>query len=239
MRDDTLYFKYRIDNKSDNVFVLYKVDFAGVKDDDEYLNSKNFYDYAYPRLWATIINSNNEYAIGGMRVVMRCYFPPDSSPSRPSLPPIKYLVLQPYQSVEYDNSLILHSMKLYDDSLFISKMKENVFYTFVSDGIQNFQLEYFSGPAFRKKFRRDKQRDSRLKNSIMFEGIIKSNVCTFSYPHDYKEHESGQLNEEELKNMEQDKSISYFQHFKLVKYLCLVFFIVLLIILIYRIIRKL
>jgi hypothetical protein len=240
MCNDTLYCKYRIENKTDSVLVLYSIESLSVKNNDEYLNSKVFYEGSWPRLWATIIDSNNEYAGSGIRFKMPpSRFPPDTTPPphRPS-PPKKYLVLQPFQSVEHENFLILHSMKLVDDSLFFSQMEVDIPYNFVTDGIQKIQLEYFSGPAFRKRFNKDKQRDSNLKNSVMFEGIIKSNVCTFTYPADYVQPESDQTDEAALKEADNDKSTVDFPYFKWVKNLCYVVVIVLSVTLLGWLIRR-
>ena len=237
MCNDTLYCKYKIENKTDSVLVLYSTDYLWLKDGDEYLNSKEFYDGAWPRLWATIIDSNNEYAETEIRMVMRDRFPPDSTPPppRPSTP-IKYLILQPFQSVENDNFLILNSVKSLDDSLF--EMKEWIPYIFVTNGVQKFQLEYFSGPAFRNRFRKDKQRDSRLKNSIMFEGIVKSNVCTFSYPENFTPLGCDQPDEAVFKEADNTKTIIDFQYFKWVKYVGFAVVSVLLVILFYKLIKR-
>ena len=240
MCNDTLYFTYRIENKSDSIIVLYEIECISLKGDYEYLNSEEFYEGAWPRLWTTIIDSNNKYAKTGRRIKMPpSPIPPDTTP-RPHRPstPIKYLILQPFQSVEQNKFLTLHSMKLMDDSLFFSQVEPNVPYNFVTNGIQKFQLEYFSGPAFRNRFRKDKQRDSRLKNSVMFEGVVKSNVCIFSYPENFTPLEADQTDEAVLKEAENEKSIVDFQYFKWVKNLGYVVGIVLFVMLICTLLRR-
>jgi hypothetical protein len=183
MRNDTLYFKYQIENKSDSIVVLYSIEPFAVKDGGKYMNSKDFYERAWPRLLTSIIGPNNEYPTMVLPISHIDRFPPDISlpPQSPTLP--EYFILQPHQSGMLDNFLIFSSKKLLDDPLF--KPEVNVLHCFLPDGVHKFQLEYFSNPAFRWKFRQDKHRDSRLQHSVMFEGVIKSNVCYFAYPDNF------------------------------------------------------
>jgi len=239
MRNDTLYFTYKIENKSDSIIVLYEIESVSVKLTDEDIPQEKYYDIARPRFLAKITGENNEYPSTILRSIMRDHFPPDTlppSPQHPSVSPIKYIVLQPHQNVEHDNILILNSMELFNDPLF--EPKEGIPYTFLSNEIYKFQLEYFSGPAFRKRFNKDKQWDSRLKNSIMFEGIVKSNVCTFSYPENFTPLETDQTDEAVLKEAENEKSIVDFQNFKWVKYVGFAVVSVLLVILFYKLIKR-
>jgi len=232
--NDTLYFKYQIENKSDSILVLYNLESVSVKLKAEYTDSQDFYEGAWPGFKVIITDSNDEYPTTVMSI--DGFRPPETSiPPSPPSPPIKYTVLQPHQNTIYDNILIIRNEELLNDSLF---EVEKGIHSFLQKGIHKFQLEYFSGPAFRKRFNKDKQRDNSLKNSVMFEGIIKSNVCTFTYPADYVQPESDQTDEAALKEADNDKSTVEFPYFEWVKKMCYVVVIVVFVILLCELLKR-
>ena len=162
VQNDSLYFIYRIQNNSDTIFALYNVrivDFAEYEDE--------YYEYA-PRLAAFIYDKKDE-----LRLQRWVKMPPFQDPSKPivrtyedsisSLSYGKYIVLNSGKSVEYDRRIYIGSFEL-------------------EKGTYKFQLRYFSSDYYQRLYIRAKKNDIQLKNSLLFEEEIKSNIEHFFYP---------------------------------------------------------
>ena len=186
MQNDLLYFKYKIENKSDSTVVLYGTDRISIKveGEDEFL--KEDHATAWPRLSAVIIGSDKKFPLWGSSLA---YIPPDviiyekkgndNVINRSSLAK-KRIILPPHESVVREYGLTFNDTTFLYTS--VGKLAYSTRNYYLTNGINTLQLEYFSGEAFREKFKREKQKDIRLKNSIMFEGRVKSNICYFTYP---------------------------------------------------------
>ena len=159
VQNDSLYFRYRIQNNSDSTFVFYNVrifDFA--------THEEEYYEYA-PRFGTFIYDKNNELRLQVWERTRR--FQPSGKPitrtyedSISSLSYGKYIVLTPGKAVEYDRRLCIENFEL-------------------EKGTYKFQLRYFSSDYYRQVYTKAKGKDIRLKNSLLFEGEIRSNIYLF------------------------------------------------------------
>jgi hypothetical protein len=159
VQDNLLYFIYRIQNNSDSIFVLYNV-----RGFDYATHEEQYYEYA-PRLSAFIYDNNDELKQRKWIRMLR-YQKPGSPVVRTyedSITDIsfgKYIILNSGKAVEYDGRLRIENFEL-------------------EKGIYKFQLRYFSSNHYRQIYIKAKKKDALLKNSLLFEGVIRSNVCSF------------------------------------------------------------
>ena len=209
LQNDTLFFKYSIQNNSDSTIVLFNTD---INHNINNLNldlladtvlSKSFLsrlsalitkEGSYPPRrtgsasnWSILVDSikvrNNDFYFLEKEYVYEPskeeYFY-ESSEESVDRPKEKYIVLFPYSHEEFSDNLSLR------DTIWASHDTKRLGYYFYSieltKGVHEFQLYYFSSKYFERDYINAKRRDIRLKDSFMFEGIIESNVCYFTYP---------------------------------------------------------
>lgn len=172
MQNDSLYFRYRIQNISDTILVLYNVRSFEVADDenpfDDILTENSKFKYS-PRLFLFIYNKRREFQPKDFFVMMKYQDPrkPIIKTYEDSIHSIsegKYIVLKQGESIEYDRMIPLG---------------ENIR---LPKGSYEFQIGYFSSGYFRQRYAKAKKKDNRLKNSMMFEGEVRSNFCVFEFP---------------------------------------------------------
>jgi len=170
VQNDSLCFRYKIQNICDTVFVLYNIGLVNymvnprleVNLDIDSILSNDL------SLVALIYDKN-----GNLPTKLWVTMPPFREPNKPvkltyeeimSSYHGKYIVLKQGESIEYDRRLNVAKMGL-------------------EKGTCTFQLVYFSvghqNKQEYKKYLKSKNQDIRLKNSVMFEGKVKSNVCFF------------------------------------------------------------
>lgn len=164
VQNDSLYFKYRMQNNSDTVFVFYNVgmvDFIIFGEDED-----DYYKYD-PRLTMFIYNKNNEFQ--SKKWGKELSFKDPGTPREPMpygdsiqiLSFGKHIVLNPRESIEYCRQLYVKNFEL-------------------EKGIYQFQLRYWaSSGSYRERYTKDQKKNNRLKNSVLFEGEIRSNFCSF------------------------------------------------------------
>ena len=164
VKNDSLYFRYRIQNNSDTVFAFYNVrsiDFV-------WFHEEEYHEYLAPRFVALIYDKNDVFLLQKWQSM------PPFNPIEPikrtyedsihSLSYGKYIVLNPGQAVEYDRRLYIENFEL-------------------EKSTYKFQLRYFSSDYYKQRYINAKKKDIRLKNSLMFEGEVRSNFCFFEYPY--------------------------------------------------------
>ncbi|HEY5588335.1 MAG TPA: hypothetical protein VIK86_05190 [Candidatus Paceibacterota bacterium] len=158
VKNDSLYFKYKFQNNSDSTLVLYNTRHVWL--DAAWIEKINLHADSYkitplPCVLIDIYNHNNE--------LPKLYFPPTRHNSRQPVYDIgKYIVFKPKESKEYE----------YTQALWPSRFNK---------GEYKLQLVYFSNKYYKYKFINAKKKDKRLKNSVMFRGVIKSNNVKFYY----------------------------------------------------------
>jgi len=152
-KNDSLYFRYRIQNKSDTVFVFYNVDIIGValNFNGEIINpfQTNFIAFIYDK-------ENNLPSTMWANTRHRTYEEDSIYYSYLN----KYIVLKPGEAVEYDSKMLIGNYGL-------------------KKGMYKFQLKYFCSDYYKQKYARDRRKYNLLKNSFLFEGEAKSNECSF------------------------------------------------------------
>lgn len=158
IKNDSLYFKYKFQNKSNSTLVLYNTRYGGLDAAGiEYiiLKTDSINVIPLPRVLIDIYDHNNE--------LPKLYFPPTRHNSRQPVYDIgKYIVFKPNESKEYKFTQVLWPSRF-------------------SKGEYKLQLVYFSNKYYKYNFLNAKKKDIRLKNSMMFMGILKSNTVKFYY----------------------------------------------------------
>lgn len=191
MQDNYLYFRYRIQNNSDSTIVLFNMDNINhninnvnrdllVKKDtvlSKYFMSKlsalitkegNYPPFilGHGENWLFLedsvkVDNNNVYESPKEEYIY------ESSEE-------KYIVLFP-RSYEYFS----YNLPLIDT---IRSGKSYIFYSLeLTKGVYEFQLCYIASTYFECVYTNAKKTDVRLKDSVMFEGILESNKCYFTY----------------------------------------------------------
>jgi len=166
IHNDSLYFKYRIQNNSDTILILYNVGMVDVAMSEKSVDVPMYVTYAGLSIF--IYNKNDEFQ-------PRKWFTtgPFKDPREPikqtyedsirTISSGKYIVLKQTKVVEYDRRVSLE-------------------YTDLEKGIYKVLLKYgFSFDYYKEKYIKTKAKDPRLKNSVLFEGEISSNICSFKY----------------------------------------------------------
>lgn len=162
--NDSLYFRYRIQNNSDTTFVFYNtgiVDFVEIDGFEE-----EEYKYYARGLTMFIYDKNGEY-----QSPTWVRFLPFQDPTKPAVLSYeeridslfygKYVMLPPGKSVEYDRHNFMDICEL-------------------EKGIYNLQLRYYSSSdRYEQQYANAREKNARIKNSILFEGEIRSNFCSF------------------------------------------------------------
>jgi len=174
VKNDSLYFKYKIQNNSDTVFVLYNIGIIGIELDD---SADITIPFRVPRLSALISDKNGDLP-SVLWVSHISYMNPRDIPKQQTQTYEesintnfygKYVVLSQDKIIEYDRRVYIGNIGFGNIGL--------------KKGTYTFQLRY-SSPSdyYDQKYKKAKEKDKRLKNSVLFKGEIKSNVCTFEYP---------------------------------------------------------
>lgn len=151
MENDSLKFKMTLSNDYSDSYVMYNLNYPSI--DHNSINA--ILDRAMPRLLIGIIDENNE-------------LPKKISASTA---PIDYnsmsLIINKYQIVNancIDSINVVVSLK----SIELTK------------GFYRLQVRYFSNNYYKKELLKARKIDSRLKNSKLFKGVLKSNICSFA-----------------------------------------------------------
>lgn len=158
IKDDSLYFKVRIQNNSNSKLVFYNLYYPciNIMPDDSLVNK------TLPCLLVDILDKKNafpkkyEQSIGGEI--------DDFLNDFERLGIDKYNILKPNEIKEYNVTLDIWPIDL-------------------RRGRYKLQLKYFSNDYYKEDFEAKNKKDPDLKNSIMFNGILKSNIYSFSIKH--------------------------------------------------------
>lgn len=159
LNNDSLYFKYKIHNNSSSTLTFYNVRLFNIEISmpSQFRNIKK----KLPGLLVKIIDKNNKLP---NKITLSTARLSHYEKSIDKSSYNKYVILKPNESIGYDYLLYIGN---------IGSMVE---------GKYKLQLEYFSNNYYKYKFQKAKQRDKRLKNSVMFSDTINSNICSFTYP---------------------------------------------------------
>lgn len=158
VKDDSVYFKYKFQNNSNSTLVLYNtrhgwLDAAGIEKIN--LQADSYKITPLPCVLIDIYNHNNE--------LPKLYFPSTGHNSRQPVYDIgKYIVFKSNESKEYK----------FTQALWPSRFNK---------GEYKLQLVYFSNKYYKYQFLNAKKKDNRLKKSVMFMGVVKSNIVKFHY----------------------------------------------------------
>ena len=174
VQNDSLYFKYKIQNNSDTIFVLYNVGLVDFVLNPMLEDNLDFDSILsnHLSLTAFIYDKNDN---------LPTKFRTTTWPFRDPRKPVKltyeekissfhgkYILLKKRESIEYERRLYIANIGL-------------------EKGPCKFQLVYYSldhqNTQEYKKYVKAKKQNIRLKNSFMFEGKLKSNVCSFENPY--------------------------------------------------------
>jgi len=173
VKNDSLYFRYRIQNNSDTIFILYNVRVVDVATEempfDNVMNENPNFKFA-PRFFIFFYDKNEVFQPKNI-IRTRGFNPSEPiiktyEDSIHSISYGKYIVLNPGKYVEYDIKIS------FENNIKLNK------------GTYKFRLGYFSCDKYKQLYLKAKKQDGRLKNSVLFEGEIKSKMCTFEYPYD-------------------------------------------------------
>jgi len=167
IKADTLYFKFKIQNNGTETLVFYNLNSPA--------NGMSFFTDSklkkgMPCLLVDVMNANNELP-SKMRVTTAPFRGPSmlkDSIDRPlkidsmdcSLTD-KYHIIKPNETKEYDIAL-------------------DIWPIYLQKGIHKIQLRYYSNNFFNKSFRKAQKTDINLKNSMMFKGILRSNIIIYT-----------------------------------------------------------
>ena len=176
MEGDSLYFSYKIQNKSDTAFVFYNIRTIEVlldlEDDADYINGKT-------HLYALIYDNKDNLPSDMIMTTAHDTYERLMSSKYYG----KYIVLEPGKSVKYDTRISIWNltkarfMALYGDEWSCLEEAEK---KGLENGIYKFQLVYFSwSDNYKRRYVKEKKNNARLKDTHLFEGEIKSNVCIF------------------------------------------------------------
>jgi len=175
VQNDSLYFKYRIQNNSDTVFVLYNVGLVKTMAILELEDNPPKIENIRPnfQVLAAFIYDKSGKIPTKMRSTMPPFRPPGSNIKQTYEEFIssfhgKNVVLKKAESIEYDRRLYIADIGL-------------------EKGVCEFQLVYYSldyqNTQEFKQYLKEKNQNIRLKNSFMFDGKLISNVCIFENPY--------------------------------------------------------
>lgn len=158
VKDDTLYFKFKIQNNGTETLVFYNLNSPE--------NGMSFFTDSklkkgIPGLLVDVMNANNE-----LPSIMRTQTMPFGGPEM-LLDSMewslidKYHIIKPNETKEYDVAL-------------------DIWPIYLQKGIHKIQLRYYSNNYYNKSFRKAQKTDIYLKNSIMFKGILRSNIIMYT-----------------------------------------------------------
>lgn len=152
MKNDTLFFKFKIQNNGTETLVFYNLNYTE--------NGTSFFiDSALkkgiPGLLVDVMNANNE-----LPSIIRTRTMPLELLKNLSLRD-KYHIIKPNTTKEYDVAL-------------------DIWPIYLQKGVHKIQLRYYSNNCYVNYFKKAKKTDINLKNSIMFKGIIRSNIITYT-----------------------------------------------------------
>lgn len=154
MKDDTLYFKFKIQNNSVDTIVFYNLNYLDngfTIFNDPLLKTKKI----IPRLLVDIFNENNQLP----RAIRTRTGPKDFLEFSSIID--KYYIFKPNETREYDVALDVWPISL-------------------QKGEHKIQLRFFSNSYYDKSFRKAQKTDISLRNSVLFKGILRSNMITYT-----------------------------------------------------------
>ncbi|MDR0866793.1 MAG: hypothetical protein LBO74_17955 [Candidatus Symbiothrix sp.] len=172
VQDDSLYFTYKLTNKSPNTLLFYHVQYFHFRM-ESYTESDFPKDgHWFPRCFIWIMDGNGKLPEYMMTRLLH-YMLPGSELPQNKLP-------AEYDAYSYVK-LAANENRAFSISQFIGNLP-------LIEGNYKFKLQYFSPPNdyFEQRFKREKKRRN-LKDSKLFQGIVESNICSFTYPTDNKE----------------------------------------------------
>ena len=166
IKNDTLYFKFKIQNNGTESLVFYNLN--SPENGDSFLTDSKL-NKGIPGLLVDVMNTNNELP-SKIRARTAPYTAPlilEDSIDRPlkidsmdcSLTD-KYHIIKPNETKEYDIAL-------------------DIWPIYWQKGIHKIQLRYYSNNYYNKSFRKAQKTDVNLKNSILFKGILRTNMITY------------------------------------------------------------
>ena len=172
VQNDYLYFRYRIQNKSDTAFVLYNagmVDVAKSKEQDDFSMNANTMG-----LSGFIYDENGDFR-PRTYFAHKSYIPPCVTIERTYEDSISYffnnkdIILNQGSFVEYDRRLNIGA--------------DDIEFNQLEKGTYKIQLKYgFYLDYYRQQYIRSKGITPSLKNTVLFEGEIWSGFYSFEYP---------------------------------------------------------
>lgn len=158
VKDDTLYFKFKIQNNGTETLVFYNLNSPE--------NGMSFFTDSklkkgIPGLLVDVMNANNELP-SKMRTQTMPFGGPEMLLDSMEWSLIdKYHIIKPNETKEYDVAL-------------------DIWPIYLQKGIHKIQLRYYSNNYYNKSFRKAQKTDFYLKNSIMFKGILRSNIIMYT-----------------------------------------------------------
>lgn len=158
VKDDTLYFKFKIQNNGTETLVFYNLNSPE--------NGMSFFTDSklkkgIPGLLVDVMNANNELP-SKMRTQTMPFGGPEMLLDSMEWSLIdKYHIIKPNETKEYDVAL-------------------DIWPIYLQKGIHKIQLRYYSNNYYNKSFRKAQKTDIYLKNSIMFKGILRSNIIMYT-----------------------------------------------------------
>lgn len=167
VKDDTLYFKFKIQNNGTESLVFYNLNNP---DNGTSFLTDSALKTGIPGLLVDVMNANNELP-SKIRATTDPFMGPSilkDSIDRPlkidsmdcSLTD-KYHIIKPNETKEYEVAL-------------------DIWPIYLQKGIHKIQLRYYSNNYYNKSFRKAQKTDINLKNSIMFKGILRSNIIIYT-----------------------------------------------------------
>ncbi|NOU45788.1 MAG: hypothetical protein HOO86_01855 [Bacteroidales bacterium] len=153
VKNDTLYLKYDLYNKSKDKLVFYNIncaEFASERLTDSLLKIRT------PLILINVYNDTKQL--------------PDKIRSRTGPKDFskyltiinQYTIVGANEKMEFDIAVDVWPINL-------------------KKGKYKIQLKYYSNNYYDRSFNEANKTDNRIKNSLMFKGILKSNICTFIY----------------------------------------------------------
>lgn len=158
VKDDTLYFKFKIQNNGTETLVFYNLNSPE--------NGMSFFTDSklkkgIPGLLVDVMNANNELP-SKMRTQTMPFGGPEMLLDSMEWSLIdKYHIIKPNETKEYDVAL-------------------DIWPIYLQKGIHKIQLRYYSNNYYNKSFRKAQKTDIYLKNSNMFKGILRSNIIMYT-----------------------------------------------------------
>jgi hypothetical protein len=152
LKDDTLYFRFRIQNNDKNSLVFYNLNLA---ENGCIIFTDSILQKRQPGLLVDMLNEKNELpSVIRARMGHIDFSKYDSAFN-------KYHFIRPNETLEYNIAL----------DIWPSNLKK---------GEYKLQLKYYSNNFYHKNFIEAKKTDPKLKNSIMFKGILRSNIVSIT-----------------------------------------------------------